>query len=118
MPAWQNECDANVGVCKRLDRVIIFYSWVDSVDRFRSYIIQSTISDHMPICFQVELCTNLQKFPFKFNHFRLMDLEFVTMVRSTWPTLWDEDVSDAMFSLVTKVKLMKFVVSDWEKVKK
>ena len=68
----------------------------------------------MPICFQVELCTNSQKFPFKFSHFRLMDLEFITTVRSTWPTLRDEDDSDAMFSLVTKLKLMKFVVLDWE----
>ena len=76
------------------------------------------ISDHMPICFQVELCTNSQNFPFKFNHFRLMDLEFVTMVCSTWPTLQDEDDFDAMFSLVTMLKLMKFVVLDREKVKK
>ena len=72
----------------------------------------------MPICFQVELCTNSQKFPFKFNHFWLMDLEFVTMFHSTWPTLQDENDYNAMFSLVTKLKLMKFVVLDWEKVKK
>ena len=54
MPTWWNGCVEDARVCKRLDRVIITELLVDNVDRFRSWVIQSSISDHMSISFQVE----------------------------------------------------------------
>ena len=56
------------------------------------------------------MSSNPQRFPFKFNHFWLRDLDFISMVSNSWHIFGVEDDFDAMYRLVTNLRFLKSLV--------
>jgi len=66
----------------------------------------------------MEQDTRIANYPFKFNFVWIKDLEFVELVKKKWNDLLGSKSLNPMDSLVTKLKLLKTVVSQWKKRKK
>jgi len=67
-PTWRNGRVGDAGISKRLDIFFINHHFLEGKFRSRSWIINSLISDHNPVCLQLESSNFLSRYPFKFNH--------------------------------------------------
>ena len=83
-PTWQNGRGGPAGIGKRLDRFIVDANLLEQVHSYRSWVVQSKISDHFPIVFQWEMEGDRIHYPFKFNATWLAMDNFDLFVRSTW----------------------------------
>ena len=115
LPTWRNGCAGLASVSKILDRVFIFDTWPNLVDRYRAWSIQSVVFDHIPIIFQVEMNVFAQIFPIKFNSAWLKDVDFVKLVHSLCPSFIVDGISHALFRLSSKLWMLKSIVSIWDK---
>ena len=66
-PTWQNGRGGHVGIGKRLDRFLVDSKLLSRTHPFRSWVVQTKISDHFSIVFQWELEGERIHYPFKFN---------------------------------------------------
>jgi exonuclease III len=66
-PTWRNGRVGATGVAKRLDHFLIDETFLGNHCKMRSWTINSTISDHNPICLQYEKDVHKASPPFKFN---------------------------------------------------
>lgn len=117
-PTWRNGCSGIEGISKRLDLFLMNEDLLGNLNRCRSWVINSFLTDHNPVCLQFEEHKDLNHFPFEFNHAWLLELDFNLLVRSTWKSmiLW-KDIS-AMNLIVTKLKKLKEAVASWQKEKR
>ena len=80
LPTWKNKRTRKDGTKKRIDRFLWHYLLGESV-RYRSWNMNSNLSDHILISLQLEGDTTVTNFPFKFNQDWLKDPSFYSMVR-------------------------------------
>ena len=66
-PTWQNGRGGHAGIGKRLDRFLVDSKLLSRTHAFRSWVVQTKISDHFSIVFQWELEGERIHYPFKFN---------------------------------------------------
>jgi hypothetical protein len=57
-------------------------------------------------------------YPFKFNHLRLEDEEFIRFFKKDWASMRDLVSGSPMFSLMQKLKRLNFIDFKWERDKK
>jgi len=67
-PTWRNGRASIAGISKRLDRFLLNESLISSHKRLRSWVVNSSILDHNPICLQLEMSSLSRAPPFKFNN--------------------------------------------------
>ena len=66
-PTWRNGRDGNDGIVNRLDHFLLDDSLFNNNYKVRSWVINSTISDHTLICLQLDSFSDKSLPPFKFN---------------------------------------------------
>jgi hypothetical protein len=98
-----------------LDHFLISEKLVDSGLKFRTWVVNVKLSDHMPVVFQLDQDQQKQKIPFKFNSVWLKDPDFELLVHSNWHNLVDSESISPMDNLVSKLKYLKSLVIKWEK---
>jgi len=81
---WRNGRVGAAGIAKRLDRLFISEQLMEDAIQSRSWVINSRISDHNPICLQLEGYGSSPKYPFKFNHAWMKEKYFQQEVKSSW----------------------------------
>jgi hypothetical protein len=118
LPTWRNGRSGRDYIEKRLDRFLIDEKLVDSGLRYKTWVCNVKISDHMPVILHMEQVKDHVNYPFKFNIVWLNDPEFVDLVRSNWNGLLGTKSLNPMESLVKKLKLPKLLVIVWERKKK
>jgi hypothetical protein len=67
VPTWRNGRSGLAGISKRLDRFFVNESFLGGLKKTRSWVVNSTLSDHNLICLQIEETTHKPTPPFKFN---------------------------------------------------
>jgi hypothetical protein len=105
-------------IAKRLDCFLISEKLVSSGIKYRSWVCNDKISDHMHVILHMELGSDIVIYPFKFNVVWLEDQDFVSLVRANWVILLGTEVLNPMDSLVKKIKRLKIQVTVWERKKK
>jgi hypothetical protein len=118
LPTWRNGRGEQEYIAKRLDCFLIKEELALSGLRYRSWVVNVKISDHMPVVFQLDQEQENISYPFKFNFVWLDEPDFVNLVRSKWNGLLDTKNTTPMDSLVQKLKLLKSLVIGWERNKK
>jgi len=83
-PTWRNGREGVDGILKRLDRFMLNQVFMRERYRSRSWVINSIISDHNLIFLQVEGSDLLAKYPFKFHHAWLKEVDFKELVVTNW----------------------------------
>jgi hypothetical protein len=118
LPTWRNGRKGQGFIAKRLDRFLIYEKLVSSGIRYRYWVCNDKISDHMPVLLQLEFGSDFVSYPFKFNAVWLEDQDFISLVRTRWAGLLGAEVLNPMDSLVKKLKRLKSLVTVWERKKK
>jgi hypothetical protein len=67
-PTWRNGGQDPYGISKRMDRFLLNSHLLGDEFQSRSWVINSIILDHNPVCLQLEASGEVTHFPFKFNH--------------------------------------------------
>jgi hypothetical protein len=116
-PTWRNGHLSPYGVSKRLDIFLLNSRFMGDDFRSRSWVINSLILDHNPVCLQLEASGEVTHFPFKFNHAWLKEADFLYLVRSSWKNFRGSNETSASKYLVSKLKFLKKVVIQWQKEK-
>ena len=75
---------AERGISKRIDRFLMAEPLTLLFHKYRVWHINSLISDHLPICLQLDLGEDRMVYPFKFNHHWLELTDFQSLVRDFW----------------------------------
>jgi exonuclease III len=101
---WRNGRKGQDYIAKRLDRFLIYEKLVSLGIRYRSWICNDKISDHMPIMLQLDFGSDIVRYPFKFNVVWLEDQDFVSMVRTSWVDLLGTEVLTPMDIVGKKIK--------------
>jgi hypothetical protein len=83
-PTWRNGRAGTTSISKILDRFLLDETLLGSHSKIRSWIINSTISDHNPIFLQFEKSSHKVSPPFKFNNTWIYDLRFSSLIKNTW----------------------------------
>jgi hypothetical protein len=118
LPTWRNGRGGQEYIAKRLDHFLITEDLALSGLRYRSWVSNIKISDHMPVILHLEQDKEKFCYPFKFNFVWLEEPEFDNLVRSNWNGLLGTETLNPMDSLVKKLKLLKTLVISWERKKK
>jgi len=71
-------------IARRLDRVLVSEVFLSVAGNYRSWVESLFVSDHAPICFQMEQLPVYKCFPFKFNVDWLNQKEFVDIIHKNW----------------------------------
>jgi hypothetical protein len=69
---------------KRLDRVTISEDLLADIGFYRTWVEYPYISDHVPICIQLDFPKKFKAYPFKFNGNWVEDKDFVELVKNLW----------------------------------
>jgi hypothetical protein len=110
IPTWRNGRGGLDYIAKRLDRFLISEELLMSGIRYRSWVCNTKISDHMPVILHVENDIRKVSYPFKFNSVWLEDPYFVELVRTNWNGLLGNEILSPMDSLAKKLKKLKSLV--------
>jgi len=86
--------------------------------RYRSWVYNSNISNHMPVILDMENDVRKVRYPFKFNSVCLEDTYLVEIVRTNWNGLLGNEILSSMDYLAKNLKKLKFLVANWERKKK
>jgi hypothetical protein len=117
-PTWRNGRAGSTGISKRLDRFLLDGNLLSNQCKYRSWTINSTISDHNPICLQIDFSHRKDSAPFKFNSSWLSEPDFISLIRSTWISMDKWTDSSPTVLLCDKLKNLKKVVVQWQSDKK
>ena len=85
--------------------------------RYRYWVSNFKISDHMPMILHLEHDKEKHCYPFKFNPVWLEEPDFINLVRLNWNNLLETKFLNSMDSLVQKLKLLKSMIIKWERGK-
>jgi hypothetical protein len=118
LPTWRNGRGGQDYIAKRLDRFLISEDLALSGFRYRTWVCNLKISDHMLVILHLEQDKGKVCYPFKFNYVWLEEPEFVNLVRSNWIGLLGTEILNPMDSLVKNLKILKSLVINWERKKK
>jgi len=80
--------------------------------------VNSMISDHFPICLQLEMGDERIVYPFKYNHHWMDYPDFQPLVRTFWAMDHGLSLWSPMDRLVEKLRLLKGTVKRWSREKK
>jgi len=116
-PTCRNGRTSDRGISKRLDRFLMVDQLTLAFHRYRVWHVNSMISDHLPICLQLDLGGERIVYPFKYNHHWMDYLDFQPLVRTFWAM--DHGIShwSPMDRLVEKLRLLKGTVKRWSREK-
>jgi hypothetical protein len=81
-PTWRNGRAGSAGIAKILDRFLLDDSLIGSSSKIRSWVINSTISDHNTICLQLDSFSQRSPPPFKFNTSWIKDQSFSSLIKT------------------------------------
>jgi len=117
-PTWRNGRTSGQGISKRLDRFLMASHLAQVFNRFRVWHVDSWLSDHIPVCLQIDWGQDKISYPFKYNHHWYDNNEFQQLVRSFW--LRDHGISDwsPMDRFSEKLRLLKCEVKLWARERK
>jgi hypothetical protein len=87
LPTWRNGRKGQDYIAKRLDQFLISEKLVSLGIRYRSWICNDKISNHMPTMLQLEFGSDIVHYPFKFNAVWMEDQDFVSFFRNNWADL-------------------------------
>ena len=96
LPTWRNGRKGPDYIEKRLDRFLISEKLVSLGIRYRSWICNDKILDHMPILLQLDSGSDIVSYPFKFNAVWMEDQDFVSLVKNSWADLLGTEVLPPM----------------------
>ena len=116
-PTWRNGRLGEAGICKRLDWFLLSKSLLPGLSFYRTWATPTDVSDHYPICLEWGSKTCSQCWPFKFNRAWLLEEDFAHLVLSSWKTPLDFDDYSHMDVLTLKLRRLKSIVKDWERLK-
>lgn len=114
---WSHGRSGSGGISKRLDRFLISEKLASSLQRYRSWSLNSSISDHKPLILQIDCLKFKKAYPFKFNSIWLEDSDFNLLVRRNWLSLSTLGAFNPLDALVNKLKCLKSMVIKWVKDK-
>jgi hypothetical protein len=80
-PTWRNGRAGSAGIEKRLDRFLLDDSLLSSSSKIRSWVINSTISNHNLIFLQLDSFSQKSPPPFKFNTTWIKDQDFSSLIK-------------------------------------
>ncbi|XP_021975506.1 uncharacterized protein LOC110870633 [Helianthus annuus] len=101
---WNQRPKHGVGLRKKLDRIMVNVSFVDTFVDAYSVFLPNGISDHCPGVLKIRMAARNKPKPFKFPNFLTHKKEFMEVVNSGWA----EDVMGVpMFRVVKKLKGLK-----------
>jgi exonuclease III len=106
-PTWRNGRAGIAGISKRLDHFLLDENLLGNHSNIRSWVINSTISDHNLICLQFEMSSRKSAPPFKFNSLWISDPGFIALVRSTWKEMNSWANNSSIHLLCSKLKHLK-----------
>ena len=89
LPTWNNQRVGCDNICKRLDRFLLSFDFLDCDFHFRQWIGFGGDSDRNPMFMQVLNKDSRPRSPFKFNASWLEDEDFVSLLKSTWIGFFD-----------------------------
>jgi hypothetical protein len=80
-PAWRNNKQDMESISKRLDQFLVSNCILQSLDKYRTWVEHSGLSDHCPKFLQLRLQDNNPTNPFKFNSSWLGEVSFQNLVK-------------------------------------
>jgi hypothetical protein len=86
-PTWRNGRAGAEGIEERLDHFLLMDLLINHSHRFRSWVINSTISDHNLIVLQMDSFAQRSPPPFKFNSNWINEHDFIVMINHTWKSI-------------------------------
>ncbi|XP_020249336.1 uncharacterized protein LOC109826732 [Asparagus officinalis] len=109
---WNNKQEANARVWSRLDRALVNDTWINSFNSSHVEFLLPSFSDHSPALVSIlEDCLQGKK-PFRFFNMWTKHANYL----STVATIWQMHVEGyKMFSVVTKLKNLKYALKDINK---
>jgi hypothetical protein len=117
-PTWRNGRARTDGIAKRLDHFLLDDSLFNNNFKVRSWVINSTISDHNPICLQLDSFSHNSKPPFKFNSTWIKDQDFASLIKQSWNSMSHWSDSSSIQLLCSKLNNLKKAVISWQRDKK
>jgi len=114
-PTWRNGRSRQDAIARRLDRVLVSKALLSVAGNYGSWVESSFVSDHAPICFQMEQLPAYKCSPFKFNADWLNESEFVDIIHNNWndPLFLHED--NKQMRLLLKLQVIKKLTKIWYK---
>jgi hypothetical protein len=86
-PTWRNGRVGEEGIEKRLDHFLLSNLLLNHSHRVRTWVINSTISDHNSIVLQLDSFAQRSTPPFKFNSIWINEKDFSLLVKHTWNSI-------------------------------
>ena len=115
---WKNERSGYEGVSQRLNRFFISKYFAKDFSRYRYFVIPYYISNHFPICLELDRESPISHFPFNFNHMWIKDEDFSLLVRHFWNDIIILQKYNVMDRLCAKIKGLNKLVVMWERKNK
>jgi hypothetical protein len=85
---------------------------------YRSWVESPFVSDHAPICFQMEQLPFYKSFPFKFNADWLNEKDYVDLIHKTWKDPMFLREENKQLRLLWKLQVVKKLTKCWYKENK
>ena len=86
LPTWRNRRAGDKYISKWLDRFLVAYQLVESVEKIRQWVENCGDSDHNPFLLEIANRGDKPPSPFKFNRDWLNLEEFKELIKSLWIT--------------------------------
>ena len=117
-PTWYNGREGVGHVAKRLDRFLISNKLLEKIDRYRTWVDFSKLSDHCPVSLQLDFDFLKINLPFKFNRVWLEEEEFRAFIRATWVDMNHLECEPDCRRFMMKLRFLKRLVIKWERQRK
>jgi len=117
-PTCRNGRDRVDGMANRLDHFLLDDSLLNNKYKVRSWVINSTISDHNPIYLQLDSFSQKSLPPFKFNSTWINDQDFSLLIKQSWNSMRQWTNSSTIQLLCSKLNNLKRAVICWHRDKK
>lgn len=78
---WNNKRMGRDGLAKQVDCFNILEELLESLYKYRSWMVKQGILDHFPIILQLEQNSKIIRCPFKFNLVWLEDVDFKNLIK-------------------------------------
>jgi len=114
-PTWTNGRSGDLAISKRLDRFFISESLVAKVDRFRLWHAIQKVSDHHPVCLQIDFGEKSLHRPFRFNSQWMDSPSYHRLVRDFWEKEQECNSWNAMDRISFKLRRLKLLSKEWAK---
>lgn len=116
-PTWRNGRLGQHVISRRLDRVMISEDLLSDIVFYRTWVAYPFISDHAPICIQLDFSAEFKEFPFKFNDHWIKDKEFLDIVNKVRKYPIFQSKSSSQKKVIWKLQVLKNCTKEWYKKK-